>query len=94
MGSYAGDGDLGESAFGISQSVGNGWEWTSMVFQPFPGFQPFALSRILGSFLRRRRLCLEGSVLYGRTPDCYADSFRNWFVDFPYVYGGFRCARD
>ena len=32
---------LGDSAFGISQLVGNGWEWTSTVFQPFPGFQPF-----------------------------------------------------
>ena len=55
---------LGDSAFGISQLVGNGWEWTSTVFQPFPGFQPFAfLSRILGSFLRRRPLCAQGGVL-------------------------------
>ncbi len=33
---------LGDSAFGISQLVGNGWEWTSTVFQPFPGFQPLS----------------------------------------------------
>ena len=30
-----------EGAPGIQQMVGNGWEWTSTVFAPFPGFQPF-----------------------------------------------------
>ena len=29
----------GDSAFGISQLVGNGWEWTSSVFEPFGGFR-------------------------------------------------------
>ncbi len=30
----------GDSAFGVSQLLGNGWEWTSTVFGPFPGFKP------------------------------------------------------
>jgi formylglycine-generating enzyme required for sulfatase activity len=29
----------GDSAFGVSQLCGNGWEWTSTVFAPFPGFR-------------------------------------------------------
>ena len=27
----------GASAWGINDLVGNGWEWTSTVFAPFPG---------------------------------------------------------
>jgi gamma-glutamyl hercynylcysteine S-oxide synthase len=29
------------SAFRVHDMLGNGWEWTSTVFAPFPGFEPF-----------------------------------------------------
>ena len=29
------------SAFGAVEMIGNGWEWTSSVFAPFAGFEPF-----------------------------------------------------
>src|SRR4029077_3681569 len=31
-----------KSAFGVAGQLGNGWEWTSSLFAPFPGFQPFS----------------------------------------------------
>ena len=32
----------GVSAWGVHDLVGNGWEWTSTIFGPFPGFVPMA----------------------------------------------------
>jgi len=86
---------LGDSAFGISQLVGNGWEWTSTVFHPFPGFQP--LSFYPGYSAR----FFDGAhyVLKGASPRTDARllrrSFRNWFrPNYPYVYAGFRCVEN
>jgi formylglycine-generating enzyme required for sulfatase activity len=83
---------LGDSAFGVSQLVGNGWEWTSTTFEPFPGFQTFSCypgysARFFGG---------DHYVLKGASPRTDARllrrSFRNWFrPNFPYVYAGFRC---
>jgi len=83
---------LGDSAFGISQLVGNGWEWTSTVFHPFSGFQPFSCYPGYSA----RFFDGEHYVLKGASARTHARllrrSFRNWFrPDFPYVYAGFRC---
>ena len=86
---------LGDSAFGLSQLVGNGWEWTSTVFQPFPGFQTFPFYPGYSA----RFFDGEHYVLKGASPRTDARllrrSFRNWFrPDYPYVYAGFRCVED
>lgn len=82
----------GDSAFGIAQLVGNGWEWTSSVFAPFPGFRPHAsYPGYSAPFFDA-----EHFVLKGGSPVTAARllrrSFRNWFRgSYPYVYAAFRC---
>jgi formylglycine-generating enzyme required for sulfatase activity len=83
---------MGDSAFGVSQLVGNGWEWTGTPFQPFPGFQPFSF------YPGYSAPFFDGDhyVLKGASPRTAARlvrrSFRNWFRSgYPHVYAGFRC---
>ncbi len=81
----------GQSAWGAAQMVGNGWEWSSTVFAPFPGFVPHPFypgySR---SFFDGRHYVIKGAG--PRTPArLLRRSFRNWFrADYPYVHAGFR----
>lgn len=85
----------GDSAFGISQLVGNGWEWTSTIFAPFPGFRPRpSYPGYSSNFFDG-----EHNVIKGGSPRTAArllrPSFRNWFRrDYPYVYATFRCVMD
>ena len=86
---------LGDSAFGISQLVGNGWEWTSTIFQPFPGFQPLSFyPGYSARFFDGEHYMLKGAS--SRTDvRLLRRSFRNWFrPDYPYVHAGFRCVED
>jgi formylglycine-generating enzyme required for sulfatase activity len=85
----------GDSAFGVSQLVGNGWEWTRTVFGPFPGFVP----RSTYPGYSANFFDGEHYVMKGGSPRTDARllrrSFRNWFRrDYPYVYATFRCVED
>ena len=80
-----------DTAFGVAQMTGNGWEWTSTVFRPFPGFQPFSF------YPGYSRDFFDGNhyVLKGASPRTAARflrrSFRNWFrPDYPYAYATFH----
>jgi formylglycine-generating enzyme required for sulfatase activity len=82
----------GDSAFGIAQLVGNGWEWTSTVFHPFPGFKPLSFyPGYSARFFDGDHYVLKGGS--SRTAaGLLRRSFRNWFrPNYPYVYAGFRC---
>jgi ergothioneine biosynthesis protein EgtB len=83
----------GNSAWGIADLVGNGWEWTSTPFRPFAGFAP------LPSYPEYSADFFDGehTVMKGASPVTAAElirpSFRNWFrARYPYVYATFRCA--
>jgi formylglycine-generating enzyme required for sulfatase activity len=81
----------GDSAFGVSQLTGNGWEWTSTPFGPFPGFRPFPFYQGYSkNFFDEEHYVLKGAS--PRTASCFLRrSFRNWFrPDYPYVYASFR----
>ena len=85
----------GESAFGVSQLLGNGWEWTSTVFHPFPGFQPFSFyPGYSAPFFGGDHYVLKGAS--PRTAACFLRrSFRNWFrSNYRYAYAGFRCVEN
>jgi ergothioneine biosynthesis protein EgtB len=82
----------GDSAFGVSDLTGNGWEWTSTLFGPFPGFEPFPF--YLGysaNFFDNQHFVMKGGS--PRTAACMLRrTFRNWFQPhYPHVYAGFRC---
>ncbi|HJU03742.1 MAG TPA: SUMF1/EgtB/PvdO family nonheme iron enzyme [Nitrospiraceae bacterium] len=82
---------LGDSAFGVSQLVGNGWEWTSTVFEPFPGFETFPFyPGYSAPFFDGAHYVMKGGS--SQTASCLLRrSFRNWFrSDYPYAYAGFR----
>jgi iron(II)-dependent oxidoreductase len=82
------------SAFGVADIVGNGWEWTSTPFAPFPGFEPFPFYRgYSADFFDGKHFVMKGGS--PRTAACMLRrSFRNWFQPhYQYMYAGFRCVR-
>jgi ergothioneine biosynthesis protein EgtB len=90
----AGTHPAGASAWGVEDLVGNGWEWTSTTFAPFPGF------RAMASYPEYSADFFDGEhfVMKGASPatarELLRPTFRNWFRPrYPYVYATFRCAR-
>ena len=85
----------GDSAFGVSQLVGNGWEWTATVFQPFPGFEIFPFyPGYSAPFFDGAHYVMKGGS--PQTASCLLRrSFRNWFrSDYSYAYAGFRVVQN
>jgi len=83
------------SAFGVEDMLGNGWEWTSTPFQPFPGFAPFSFyPGYSANFFDGKHYVMKGGS--PRTAACMLRaSFRNWFQPrYQYVYSGFRCVQN
>ena len=85
----------GQSAFGVAGLVGNGWEWTSTKFGPFPGFEPFPFyPGYSANFFDGEHYVMKGAS--ARTASLLLRrSFRNWFQPFyPNIYAGFRCVEN
>lgn len=79
---------------GVPDLTGHGWEWTSTLFAPFPGFA------VMPSYPQYSVDFFDGAhyVMKGASPatprELIRPSFRNWFRPaYPYVYATFRCAR-
>lgn len=91
----AGSHPAGRSAWGVDDLVGNGWEWTSTVFEPFPGFVPIpSYPEYSADFFDGEHFVMKGGSP-ATARELLRPSFRNWFrARYPYVYAAFRCARD
>lgn len=90
----AGSHPNGASAWGVHDLVGNGWEWTSTPFEPFPGFVP------MPSYPEYSADFFDGEhrVMKGASPvtarELIRPTFRNWFRPrYPHVYASFRCVK-
>jgi iron(II)-dependent oxidoreductase len=84
-----------KSAFGVVGQLGNGWEWTSTQFGPFPGFQAFSFYPTYSvNFFDGKHFVIKGGS--ARSASCFLRrSFRNWFqLHYQYVYAGFRCVSE
>jgi len=84
----------GSSAWGVHDLVGNGWEWTSTIFEGFPGF------RAMPTYPNYSADFFDGNhyVMKGASPatakELLRRSFRNWFRgNYPYVYASFRTVK-
>jgi len=84
----------GASAWGVHDLVGTGWEWTSTVFGPFPGFAPMAsYPEYSAEFFDGQHYVMKGASS-ATARELIRRSFRNWFRgNYPYVYAKFRTAR-
>lgn len=83
-----------QSAHGVHDLVGNGWEWTGDPFTPFDGFSPMAsYPEYSADFFDGRHFVMKGaSPVTDR--HLVRAGFRNWFRPrYPYVYATFRTVR-
>jgi iron(II)-dependent oxidoreductase len=85
----------GSSAWGVHDLVGNGWEWTSTVFEGFPGFRAMpTYPNYSADFFDGNHYVMKGASPATAKELILRRSFRNWFRgNYPYVYAGFRCVK-
>jgi formylglycine-generating enzyme required for sulfatase activity len=90
----AGSHPAGRSAWGVDDLVGNGWEWTSTVFAPFPGFRPIpSYPEYSADFFDGEHVVMKGASP-ATARELIRPTFRNWFRPrYPFVYATFRCVR-
>jgi ergothioneine biosynthesis protein EgtB len=82
----------GASAWGLLDTVGNGWEWTSSVFAPFPGFEAYVPTYpgYSADFFDDQHFVMLGASWATPAP-LVRRSFRNWFQGhYPWMFAGFR----
>jgi gamma-glutamyl hercynylcysteine S-oxide synthase len=82
----------GASAYGVEDLAGNGWEWTSTIFNGFPGFQAMpSYPEYSADFFDNQHYVMKGAAPV-TAAELIRRGFRNWFrPNYPYVYASFRC---
>jgi formylglycine-generating enzyme required for sulfatase activity len=80
----------------ITDLVGNGWEWTHTMFQPFMGFE---LSELYpgysADFFDEKHLVCLGASWATLPRIAKRRTFRNWYqAKYPYVFAKFRLVKN
>jgi len=84
----------GASAYSCAQMMGDVWEWTSSVFEPYPGFRSFPYREYSEAFYGADYKVLRGGS-WATHPSAVRTTFRNWdHAIRRQIFCGFRCARD
>ncbi len=79
----------GDSAGGVRQLIGNVWEWTSSVFEPFPGFEADRYADFSQPWFGGRRVLRGGS--WASRGRMIRNTLRNFFPpDRRDIFAGFR----
>ena len=89
----AGAHPTGDSPYGVSDMIGQVWEWTSSVFDGYPGFSAFPYKEYSEVFFGHGYRVLRGGSWATRARVA-TPCFRNW--DFPQrrqIFAGIRIAR-
>ncbi len=82
------------SVYGMEQSIGDVWEWTSSPFEPWPGFSPMPYAAYSAPFFGGNFRVLRGGS-WATGGHAVRPSFRNW--DLPIrrqIFCGVRLAWD
>jgi ergothioneine biosynthesis protein EgtB len=88
-----GSNPTGDSRWGVSELVGNGWELTDTPFAPFPGFSPYMKTYpdYSKDFFDGKHFVLKGAS-WATATELLRPSFRNWYqAHYPYMFAKFRC---
>jgi ergothioneine biosynthesis protein EgtB len=85
----------GDSAWGVSDLLGNGWTWTRTIFAPLPGFEPLPFyPGYSAEFFDGRHFVMKGAG--PRTAAVFLRrTFRNWFQPhLGHVHASIRLVED
>jgi ergothioneine biosynthesis protein EgtB len=83
----------GSSYYGVDDLLGNVWEWTSSVFEPYSGFQYYPYKGYSQTYFDGEHYVLRGGS-WATRPWALRNSFRNWYhPGVREILAGFRCVQ-
>ncbi|WP_066374851.1 ergothioneine biosynthesis protein EgtB [Anabaena sp. CA = ATCC 33047] len=83
---------MGQSAYGLYDTLGNVWEWTGSWFAGYAGFESFPYTGYSQTYFDNQHRVLKGGSWASR-PWVLRASFRNWYhPGVRQIFAGFRCA--
>ncbi|BAY09406.1 ergothioneine biosynthesis protein EgtB [Calothrix sp. NIES-2098] len=84
----------GQSIYGLSDTLGNVWEWTDSWFAGYEGFQSYPYVGYSQVYFDQKHRVLKGGS-WATRPWVLRPSFRNWYYpSVRQIFAGFRCAAD